>query len=63
MSSREAEPAPETSPIAREARRSLERRDSRALLDVATIVGVALLAHALVDMVEYTSFTLSVMAR
>jgi hypothetical protein len=35
----------------------------RALLDVATIVGVALLAHALIDLVEYTSFTLSVMAR
>jgi hypothetical protein len=35
----------------------------RALLDVATIVGVALLAHALIDLVEYTSFVLSATPR
>lgn len=60
MSSRDPAPVVEPETSGADPRPSDVRR---ALLDVATIVGVALLAHALIDLVEYTSFTLSVMAR
>ena len=64
-SSRESEPGPAEQPEAdsHDRERPGTRSMTDALLDVALILGVALLTHALVDLVEYTSFVLSTMPR